>query len=205
MELDDLNKNLEELRKINEKEEKRVQFHSNRAEFLAASILIFQALIYHSILYTTTTTTTTTIQCKNLWIPFTLSLLPFTLFFFPFLDAATSFFRFQYRLDLNHIEQQMLVDKIRSARLSRSVNVGDGDPMKHEVLKPDVVQLLKRIFCIGFAIFVLIAFEVVMLIACRSILCDADSMFEVTVSVGSVFTALIGGSNTQLGFSIPWM
>ncbi|KAI8006638.1 hypothetical protein LOK49_LG07G00319 [Camellia lanceoleosa] len=184
MELDDLNKNLEELGKNNEKQEKRVRYQSTRAVFLTVSNFIFQALIYHSIsaTATTTTTTTTTIQCKNWWIPFALSLLAFTLFSFSFLDAATSLYRFQYHLDLNHIKQQKLYAQIHSARHSCSVKVGDGDRMKYEVLKPDVVQLLKRIFCIGFAIFALIAFEVVMLIACRSILCDADSMFEVRVS-----------------------
>ncbi|CAL5407894.1 unnamed protein product [Camellia sinensis] len=180
MELDDLKNNFEELGKINEKQEKRVRYHSTRAQILTVSILIFQALIYLSISHTTNTTTT--IQCKNWWIPFVLSLLSFTLFFFSFLDAATSFYRFQYHLDLNHIEQQILFAQIHSARHSRSVKVGDGDRMKNEVLNPDVVQLLKRKFCIGFSIFVLIAFEVVMLIACRSILCDADSMFEVRVS-----------------------
>lgn len=172
MELDDLNKNLEELGKINEKQEKRVRYHSTRAVFLTVSNFIFQALIYHSI--STTTTTTTTIQCNNWWIPFALSLLSFTLFSFSFLDATTSFYRFQYHLDLNHIEQQILFAQIHSARHSRSVKVGDGDRMKYEVLKPDVVQLLKRKFCIGFAIFALIAFEVVILIACRSILCRFD-------------------------------
>ncbi|KAI8008056.1 hypothetical protein LOK49_LG07G00321 [Camellia lanceoleosa] len=118
MELDDLNKNLEELGKINEKQEKRVRYHSIRAQILTVSILIIQALIYESLLHITTTTTTT-IQCKNWWIPFALPLLSFTLFSFSFLDAATSFYRSQYQMDLNSSKYSSLRFTVRDILVPR--------------------------------------------------------------------------------------
>ncbi|KAK6250664.1 hypothetical protein SCA6_004669 [Theobroma cacao] len=109
-ELEELNRIFKELGLTAEKQEKGMQLYEKKAKLLTIAFLIFQGIVLISI-----TIQASSSQCQNWWVPFTLSLLSSLIYILAFLNTMANFFRVQYQLDLNFIEQETVNNQIHGA------------------------------------------------------------------------------------------
>ncbi|XWS61260.1 hypothetical protein CRYUN_Cryun07bG0110800 [Craigia yunnanensis] len=173
-ELEQLTKIFKELGLVAEKQEKRIQWYEKKAQHLTIAYLIFQGIVFISI-----TSQVLSSQCQNWWVTFSLSLLSSLIYFLAFLNILTNFYRVKYQLDLISIEQETVNKQIHEAE-SHKIQIGESSCEQRPVcklLKSDEVQLLKRKLCIIMIISALIASVVMVLLACKSFLCNQDLGF----------------------------
>jgi uncharacterized membrane protein (UPF0127 family) len=178
MNLEELEKSFKELRIINEKQEKRVWHHETRAQNLTIAYVLLQGLCFLGIVQVRGSSSPSpqpSTPRSQWWVPFSMILVSSVIFFMAFLDAVTMFYRTQYHLDMNYMEQDLIFKKIHEAkhppaanyRISHSIKMEQKVPTEHEIIRPDVFQLFKRKVYIYFTALALLAFTVIQLYACR--------------------------------------
>ena len=146
----------QELRSINNKQAKRVQFHRTRAENFTVSYFLLQVLFL--LIISVRSSSSSSLKSNEQLVFFFAILISSVIFFLAFLEAVITFYKTQYELDKNRADLEvMLIEKNNQTR------------SKHENIsrKPDVVQLYKRKFYISFITLALFAFAVLELYACR--------------------------------------
>lgn len=160
-----------ELCTINERQEKRVQYHETRAQNLTIGYLILQAIYIIAV----SESSSTSLQCRNWWVMFSISLSTSVVYFIYFLDAVNKFYWIQYYLEVNQIDLQTLRMRISEARLSDEnkshcqIPGDDGEPSTAR--KPDPLLLFKRKLCISITVNAMIAIAGFELYAIRLLLC----------------------------------
>lgn len=184
MNLEELEESFKELRIINEKQEKRVWYHETRAQNLTIAYVVLQGLFFLGIVQVRDSSSSSpqlSTARSQWWVPFSMILVSSVIFFMAFLDAVTKFYRTQYHLDMNYMEQDLVFKKIHEAkhppaanyRISHSIKMEQCSgheqkvPTEHEIIRPDVFQLFKRKVYIYFTALALLAFTVIQLYACR--------------------------------------
>lgn len=171
MELEELEKSFKELKIINRKQEKRVCYHETRARNLTIGYLLLQALFFLGFSSRPPPNGSDSGYSCQWWVPFSMILVSSVIFFMAFLDAVTMFYRVQYHLDVNYLEQDLIYKKIQEAK--------QPPPKSHvsiqlkechtpgEVIKVDVFQLLKRKVYIYVTTLSLLALTGLQLYVCR--------------------------------------
>ncbi|PRQ60294.1 hypothetical protein RchiOBHm_Chr1g0379631 [Rosa chinensis] len=115
MNLKELEESFKELRIINEKQEKRVWYHETRAQNLTIAYVLLQGLFSIGIVLSSSSPPSSTPR-NQWWVPFSMILVSSVIFFMAFLDAVTMFYRTQYHLDMNYMEQDLIFKKIQEAK-----------------------------------------------------------------------------------------
>lgn len=185
MNLEELEERFNELRIINEKQEKRVWYHETRAQNLTIAYVVLQGLFFLGIVQVLGSSSSSpqpsSTPRSQWWVPFSMILVSSVIFFMAFLDAVTMFYRTQYHLDMNYMEQDLIFKKIHEAKHPPAANYRASHSIKmeqcssheqkvhteNEIIRPDVFQLFKRKVYIYFISLALLAFTVIQLYACR--------------------------------------
>ncbi|KAF5451136.1 hypothetical protein F2P56_031426 [Juglans regia] len=169
---DQLQRDYNELVVINHRQEKRVHHHVNRAQNLTIGYLTLLGIYMIPICSYRSSATASSLQyyCQNWWVPFAISLLTSVIYFITFLDVVNKFYRNQYYLEVNRIDQQNLKSRIREAK--------DHESKGHRKVQiicrqgePDPVLLFKRKLYICFTVSALIAISLLQLYAFRLFSC----------------------------------
>ncbi|KAK4571396.1 hypothetical protein RGQ29_029993 [Quercus rubra] len=145
---------------VNEKQERRVRYHETRAQNLTIAYLILLGINTIAISHRSSTS----LQCKNWWVPFTISLSSSIIYFMTFLNTVSKFYWTQYHLDLNYLDLQVIRTRIREAEFETKCHSTSEQ-------KLDPVVLFKRKLYIAITVSALIAITVIQLYACRVLLC----------------------------------
>lgn len=171
LEPEQLQSDYNELVLINERQEKLVRYHESRAQNLTIGYLVLQGLYLTAISHRSATS----LQCKNRWLPFAISLLSSVIYFITFLDAVNKYYWTLYNLDVNHIDQQSLYERIREAKDNikghGEIKIDGDDQLISDQRRPDPLLLFKRKLYITITVSALIAITAMELYAFRLFLC----------------------------------
>ncbi|PQQ02552.1 hypothetical protein Pyn_24723 [Prunus yedoensis var. nudiflora] len=170
--LEKLNKSFTELGSINEKQEARVRYFEATTIKLVIAYIFFQALIFLSI------SQNPNISCQHWWIPFCLCSLIALIFSMTFRIFVGKWERAQYHYDMNFVERELIHYKIQKtihdqeAQVCCSEQSNMHDQEQHK-LQCDMVKVYQRYAFIYLVFFALLAYTILILMACRSILCHS--------------------------------
>lgn len=162
-----------EMSGVNEKQEKKLQHLETKALHLAIFYVLFQAVILHSI------SPPPAILHQNWWIPFSISLLIAILFGLTFVSTVIEWARTQYEHDANLMECEDIYLEMATlqTRTLVSNNSANGLTSEHrqQLFEPDRVQLCQRYAYICIMLFALLAYTIIVLYACKSLLYDGHA------------------------------
>lgn len=163
----ELKDNLLELGSINDKQEKRVRYYETTTIQLVVAYIFFQSISFFSV------SRNPTISCQQWWIPFCLSSLVAAIFAMTFQRFVSRWERTQYHYDMNFMEREWTHHRI--VVLQESQGCSSDQKQTKMLWKGDIVKVYQRYAFIYMVSLALLAYTVLILKACRSVLCHSDS------------------------------
>lgn len=154
--LEDLETKQKNLDSIGEKQEKRVRYFESTTHRLVGNYIIFQAIIFLSV------SNHANLPCKYWWVPFCLSFLVAVVFAITFKRLVSNWEQTQFHYDKNFLER----DSIHHQIVLFPIRASEG------ILECDKVKLYQRSAFISLVSVALLGYTIIVLSACRSILCD---------------------------------
>ncbi|KAK9921556.1 hypothetical protein M0R45_030061 [Rubus argutus] len=165
--IEELKGNYVKLGSINEKQEKTVRYLESMTIKLVIAYIFFQVLIFMSI---SQQHPAKNFSCKNWWIPSCLSSLVALVFAITFKTFVTKWERTQYYYDMNFMERDMIHQKMQVMLMHNNQQ----QQQESKVLKCDMVKVYQRYAFIYLVSIALLAYTILILKACRSILCHTS-------------------------------
>lgn len=173
--LEDLETKQKKLDSIGERQEKRVRYFESTTLRLVGNYIIFQAIIFLSV------SNHANLSCKYWWVPFGLSFLVAVVFAITFKRFVSNWERTQFYYDKNFLERdlihhQIVLFPIRASKgcSSDQLNPYDHQQKQPQILECDKVKLYQRYAFISLVSVSLLAYTIIVLFACRSILCNGE-------------------------------
>ncbi|KAK9928794.1 hypothetical protein M0R45_025914 [Rubus argutus] len=172
--LEDLQTKQKKLDCIGEQQEKRVRYFESTTLLLVGNYIIFQAIIFLSV------SNHAKLSCKYWWIPFCLSFLVALVFAITFRRFVSNWERTQFFYDKNFLKRDLIHHQIVvfTIRASKGCSFDQVPPYDHQqrqqpqILECDKVKLYQRYAFISLVSVALLAYTIIVLGACRSILCN---------------------------------
>ncbi|RVW37235.1 hypothetical protein CK203_103115 [Vitis vinifera] len=147
-----------QLVEINHNQEKRICHEETKAQNLTTGFAVVQALILNTVVINKPSN-----RCEHWWVPFSLSLSVGVIYFITIFEVLRKWYLLLYHLDVNYLEQELILLEMHG---------GAPSWRNDQPLKPDVVKLLRRKAYMTILISAMLAFQALMLHACRSFLCS---------------------------------
>lgn len=164
---EELESNFMKLGSINEKQEKTIRYLESITVKVVIAYIFIQVLIFMSI---SQKHPANNISCKDWWIPSCLSSLVALVFAITFKTFITKWERTQYYYDMNFMEREMIHQKMQVMLLHNTQQ----QQQESKVLKCDMVKVYQRYAFIYLVSLALLAYTILILKACRSILCHTS-------------------------------
>eukprot|EP00262_Sarcandra_glabra_P001386 TRINITY_DN1148_c0_g2_i2.p1 TRINITY_DN1148_c0_g2~~TRINITY_DN1148_c0_g2_i2.p1 ORF type:complete len:208 (-),score=13.78 TRINITY_DN1148_c0_g2_i2:209-832(-) len=158
---------------INERQEKRVLALETKLYNVANFYLVFQGVVLTAI------SQASQLKCHKWWIPFSLSLMTALVNGFAFAYTLIKYVRTKKQLEINLLERRVFQQHIKSLEVGSSNSVYWEQLNKGlEGVTPDHSKWRNHKIAIFFIVIFLVAFTILMLVACRVILCDCKTICE---------------------------
>ncbi|KAM0973798.1 hypothetical protein ACFX2I_016955 [Malus domestica] len=163
-ELDKAENAWKKLEGVGEKQEQTVRRLEKTAMLLVGSYIYLQILIFQSV---------SRMSCEFWWAPFSLSCLICVVFAIPFKSFVTKWERTQRYHEINFLKQDLVHLQIVIFSSSDHVEqLEQPQPQPAEMLRSDAGKMYQRRAFICLVSLALVAYTVVVLMACRSIPCQ---------------------------------
>lgn len=162
--LEDLETKQKKLDSIGKKQEKTARYFEATTIKLVGNYIIFQAIIFLAV------SNHGNLPCKYWWIPFCLSSLVAVVFAITFKTFITNWERTRSHYDKNFLQRDWIHHQIVLFPIRESEGRSSDHQQQQEIFC-DTVKLYQRYAFIFLVSVALLAYTIIILTACRSILC----------------------------------
>eukprot|EP00262_Sarcandra_glabra_P001387 TRINITY_DN1148_c0_g3_i1.p1 TRINITY_DN1148_c0_g3~~TRINITY_DN1148_c0_g3_i1.p1 ORF type:complete len:215 (-),score=18.06 TRINITY_DN1148_c0_g3_i1:189-794(-) len=173
--LRELKESDKEFGNINDRQERRVLVLETKLYNLANFYLVFQGVVLTAI------SQASSLKCDKWWIPFLLSLMTALLNGSAFAYTFIKCVRTKKQLEINQSERRLFQQYIESLENGRSNSVNweqlNKEYTELKGVTPDHSKW-RNIIAIIFIVIFFAAFTILMLVACRAVLCDCKTICE---------------------------
>lgn len=154
------------LASLEEKQHKKVRYYETTTIKLVIAYIFFQAVIFLSVFLQNPAI----ISCQHWWIPFSLSSLITFIFSISFTRFASKLERIQHQHDITVMERDSNHHR-KMLQQRDPTNTHDLLQQQQQILKGDVVDVYQRNVFIYLVFAALLVYTVIILIACRFVIC----------------------------------
>ncbi|KAL6296572.1 hypothetical protein ACE6H2_004714 [Prunus campanulata] len=154
------------LASLEKKQDKKIRYYETTTIKLVIAYIFFQAVIFLSVFLRNPAI----ISCQHWWIPFSLSSLITFIFSISFTRFAGKLERIQHQHDITVMERDSNHHRKMLQRRDPT-NTHDLQQQQQQILKGEVVNVYQRNGFIYSVFAALLVYTVIILIACRFIIC----------------------------------
>ena len=168
--LEELKLTQKKLDSVGKKQEKSARYLEETTIRLVANYIIFQSIIFASV------SNHSNLSCKYWWIPFCLSCLIAVVFTITFKTFVSNWVRTRSHHDRNFLQSDLIHYQIVVFAITNSKGSSSGQSnldSNPETLECDKIKLYQRYAIITLVSVALVLYTIIILIACRSILCQS--------------------------------
>ncbi|CAB4297232.1 unnamed protein product [Prunus armeniaca] len=153
------------LASLEEKQDQKIRYYETTTIKLVIAYIFFQAVIFLSVFHQNPA-----IRCQHWWIPFSLSSLITFIFSISFTRFASKLERMQHQHDITVMERDSNHHRKMLQRRDPT-NTHDLLQQQQQILKGDIVNVYLRNGFIYLVFAALLVYSVIILIACRFVIC----------------------------------